>query len=154
MSVSFSNLLTPTNLPTNDRLLQDALVSATVALPATAALANTGNINLQVATPYPTTETINVLVSTTASANGNSVNGTIVLQDAATNSDGTANTTTWANIATLGTVKIVEGASATVATSNTFKLPPGCRQFIRAQAQLVANTADLSDSNMTIKLLF
>ena len=153
MSVSFKGL-TPDNYPANTRILQDATMSATIALPATATTANTGNINLQNITPYPTTETINVLVTTGASANGNSVNGTIVLQDAAANTDGTANTTTWANISTLGTVKIVEGASSTVATSNTFKLPPGARQFIRAQAQLVTNTADLSDANLTIKLLF
>ena len=153
MSVNFSGQV-PTNYPFNSRILADANFIRTLALPASATTANTSNLDLQVATPYPTTETINVSVSTTASVNGNSVNGTIILQHASANSDGTANTATWANIPTLGAVAIVEGASSTAATSYTYKLPPGCLQFIRAQVTLPANTASLADGTLTLSLLF
>ena len=141
-------------LPFNDRILQDANFIQTLALPATATTANTNNINLQVALPFPTTEHINVLVSTTASVNGNSVNGTVVLQHTSVNSDGTANSAAWVNIPTLGTTAIVEGASTTAAVTATYKLPPGCLQFIRAQVTLPANTGNLADANLTLALLF
>ena len=140
--------------PFNSRILQDANYIVTLALPSSATTANTNNINLLVATPYPTTETINVLVATTASANGNSVNGTIVLQHTNVNTDGTENSAAWANIPTLGTTAIVEGASSTAAVAATYKLPPGCKQFIRAQVTLPANTVDLSDATLTCQLLF
>ena len=154
MAVSFTNQLTPNNYPTNTRNVIDNNFVVSVALPASATTANTNNINLQQAYPYATTEIINVGVSTTASVNGNSVNGTVVLQNASANSDGTANTATWANITTLGSVAIVEGASSTAATSYVFKLPPGCLQFIRAQVTLPANTASLADGTLTLQLLF
>ena len=153
MSVNFSGIV-PTNAPVNTRLLQDANYIVTLALPATATTANTGNINLLNVVPYPVTEVINVLVTTGASTSGNSVNSTIVLQNASANSDGTANTASWANITTLGNVLIVQGASATVATTNTFKLPPGCLQFIRAQVTNPANTGNLADANVTVALVF
>lgn len=142
------------NLPFNTRILQDANFLVTLALPATATTANTNNINLQTVAPYAVTETINVQVSTTASASGNSVNGTIVLQHTSANTDGTANSAAWVNIPTLGSVNITEGASTTAATLNTYKLPPGCLQFIRAQVTLPSNTGNLADGNLTLQLLF
>ena len=153
MSVNFAGQV-PTNYPFNSRILVDANYIVTLALPATATTANSNNINLLNATPYPTTETINVGVNTSASASGNSVNGTIVLQHTSANSDGTANSAAWVNIPTLGTSSIVEGASVTVATVNTYKLPPGCLQFIRAQVTLPANTGNLADATLTLELLF
>jgi hypothetical protein len=153
MSVSFS-AIAANNYPTNTRNVIDNNFVVTLALPASATTANTGNIDLQQATPYATTETINIGVATSASVNGNSVNGTIVLQNTSANSDGTANSAAWANITTLGSVSIPEGASSTAATSNVYKLPPGCLQFIRAQVTLPANTANLSDGTLTLRLLF
>ena len=144
----------PNNYPTNTRAVVDANFLITLALPASATTANTNAMNLQVATPYPTTETINVGVNTSASASGNSVNGTIVLQHTSANTDGTANAAAWTNIPTLGTSSIVEGASTTAATTNTYKLPPGCLQFIRAQVTLPANTANLADATLTLVLYF
>jgi hypothetical protein len=147
MSVSFANQLTPTNYPFNSRILEDALMKATGTLPSAAAPSNTGVIDLQQITPYATTETINVSVDYTASANGNAsnANGTIILMDSADNS-------TFTNIATLGTVPIVEAATV-AAASYTFKLPPGCRRYIKARsAQATAD--NLADSVLTLKLLF
>lgn len=154
MSVSFTGL-TPDNYPVNSRILQDINKSNTVALPATATTTNTGAIDLQNATPFPTTETIDVYMSSTASANGNSVNGTVSIQQTSANSDGTANAAAWANIpGRAGCMTIVEGASSTAAVTYRDKLPPGCLRFIRARITLATNTADLSDANFTIQLLF
>lgn len=153
MSVNFTGQL-PNNYPTNTRAVVDANFIVTLALPASATTANSNSLNLQVATPYPTTETINVGVNTSASASGNSVNGTIVLQHTSANSDGTANAAAWVNIPTLGTSTIVEGASTTAATTNTYKLPPGCLQFIRGQVTLPSNTGNLADASLTLELLF
>jgi hypothetical protein len=153
MSVNFSGIV-PDNNPFNDRIIQDANLAVSVALPASATTTNTNSIDLVQATPYPVTETVNVSVYTTASANGNSVNGTIVLQHTSANSDGTANSAAWANIPTLASTQITEGASSTAAVSATYKLPPGCLRFIRAQITLPSNTANLSDATGGIKLLF
>jgi hypothetical protein len=147
MSVSFSNLTTPTNNPTNERILQDAALKAVGTLPASNTTANTGVIDLQQATPYPTTETINVYVDYTASANGNAsnANGTIILMHSADNS-------TFTNIATLGTVPVVQAAGV-AAANYTFKLPPGCYRYIKARSAL-STVDNLSDSVLTLRLLF
>lgn len=138
----------------NSRILLDANFITTLALPATATTANTNNINLQTVAPYSVTEIINVGVNTSASASGNSVNSTIVLQHTSANTDGTANSAAWVNIPTLGSVNVLQGASVTAATANTFKLPPGCLQFIRAQVTNPANTGNVSDATLTLQLLF
>lgn len=153
MSVNFQGIV-PTNYPFNSRIVVDANLVQNVALPASATTANTNAIDLIQATPYPVTETVNVGVNTTASVNGNSVTGNIYLQHTAANSDGTADNGNWANIPTLGLVTVTEGASTTAATTNTYKLPPGCKRFIRAQVSLPANTANLSDATLTLELLF
>lgn len=152
MSVNFQGIV-PTNYPFNSRIVVDASLVQTVALPASATTANTNAIDLVQATPYPVTETVNVGVNTTASVNGNSVTGNIYLQHTTANSDGTANTGNWVNIPTLGSVSLTEGASSTAATTNTYKLPPGCERFIRAQVSLPSNTANLSDGTLTLELL-
>lgn len=145
MSVYFSNLTTPTNNPTNERLLQDAALKATGTLPASNTTANTGVIDLQQPDPYPTTETINVYVDYTASANGNAsnANGTIILMHSADNS-------TFTNIATLGTVPVVQAAGV-AAANYTFKLPPGCYRYIKARSAL-STVDNLSDSVLTLRL--
>lgn len=147
MSVSFSNQLTPTNYPANTRILADASLIRTKAMPAAAGTANTPGLDLGVATPFPTTETININVTAGASATGNSVNGTIVLQDSADNS-------AFTNIATLGTTTVVDSGSATTAVDVTYKLPVGCKRYIRAQCIFPANTSDHSDANVTLTPLF
>ena len=156
MSVNFSGI-TPTNLPTNKRAVLDANYIVTVALPAASAKANTNALDLGdvvSGVPYATTETINVGVLTTASANGNSNTATITLQDTTANTDGTPNSAAWANITTLGSVNVTSGASSTAATSNVYKLPPGCKRFIRASIDNPAGSVSLADSTMTLQLLF
>jgi hypothetical protein len=148
MSVSNLSAIVPDNYPANSRILLDASKIGTGTLGASTAVSNTTVIDLYNITPYPTTETINVNVGYAASANGNvnAANGVIYLQDSADN-------TTFANIATLGTVPIVE-AAALVAADYTFKLPPACRRYIKACSKTGTGAGNYADSTLTLKLLF
>ena len=149
--------LTPNNFPTNQRAVIDANYVVSVALPAASAKANTNALDLgdQVSgVPYVTTETINVGVLTTASSNGNSNTATLTIQETTANTDGTPNAAAWQNVPTLGSVNVASGASATNATNNTFKLPPGTQRFIRAQCNNPTGSVSLADSTLTLELLF
>jgi len=146
MAVSFANQLTPTNLPANTRILEDATLKATGTLPASNTTSNTGVIDLFNATPYPTTETINVKIDYTATTgNASNSNGTLVLMHSADNS-------TFANIPTLGSSPIVM-ANTVAAASYTYKLPPGCYRYIKCSANQ-PNVTNLSASVLTMRLLF
>jgi hypothetical protein len=149
--------LTPNNFPTNTRAVLDANYIVTVAMPAAAASSVTNALDLGdivSGVPYVTTETINVGVLTSASANGNSNVATLTLQDTTANTDGTPNSAAWANIVTLGSVNVTSGASSTNATSNVYKLPPGTRRFVRAKAINPTGSVSLADSTLTLELLF
>lgn len=163
MSVSFVGL-TPNNYPTNDRAVLDYNYIVSVALPNAANTVNTNALDLFSAAgqkvpatyPYPTTETVNVKILTTASTAANSKNINIVLQHTGALSNGAVDTGNYANVATLGApIKIVTGNStAHAATTTNVKLPPGTLQFLRAQATGEANGGDASDGTMTLELVF
>jgi hypothetical protein len=144
MSVSFTNLVTPTNYPANTRILEDAGLAAEIALPAAAGYANTAGIDLKNITPFPTTETINVYVVWAASANAG--NGYYLLQDCATDT-----AASYTNISTLAPQLVTVATTANVAT---FKLPPNTKRYIRAQCKTGANSANLADAAMSVTLLF
>lgn len=152
MSVSFAGI-TPNNYPTNSRTVRDANWSVNIALPASATSVNTNALDLQVATPYPTTEIINARVSVGAAAVGNNVNVTAVLQHTEANTDGTANSANWVNIPTLGTSTVVV-TTAITAQNFDYKLPPGCKEFIRSQFIGPANVGNLAAATGTLELLF
>ena len=90
-------------------------------------------IDLQQATPYPTTEIVTVQINMTGCANGlgptNSKNINGVIQVSSDNSN-------WANSTLYATPLLVSGATAngllTAATTN-IKLAPGEKRYIRAQ---------------------
>lgn len=159
MSVNFSGI-TPNNYPFNNRILFDAnYVTANVALPASGALANTANLNLIQVTPFPTTETINVLavIGVQGTANtSNSHNCNVILQHSEANTDGTANSANWVNIATLAAVSAVDNAGGGWVTqvNALYKLPPGTKQFIRAQYNLEANSGNAASANGFLALVF
>lgn len=163
MSVTFSGL-TPNNYPTNDRAILDYNYIVSVALPNAANTVNTNYLDLFAAAgqkvpstyPYPTTETVNVKILTTASTAANNKNINIVLQHTGALSNGAVDSGNYANIPTLGApIKIVTGnATAHAATTTTTKLPPDCLQFIRAQATGEANGGNASDGTLTLELAF
>lgn len=163
MSVNFAGI-TPNNQPYNDRTVLDQNYIVTTALPNAANTVNTNSLDLFAAAgaplpntlPFSTTETINFKILTAQAIGANSKNINIVLQHTAQNSDGTADTGNWANIPTLGApIKVVAGnATNFPASSTTGKLPPGTKQFIRAQATGEANGGDASASLLTLELGF
>jgi hypothetical protein len=134
MSVSFSNLLTPNNQPTNQRAIVDNnFVVANVALNvANANVTNTNSIDLQQAVPYPTTEIVNVQIGIGACANGlgptNSRNIYGTIQVSADNS-------TFANSNIFSASLLTSAATngKITATTSNVKLAPGEVRYIRAQ---------------------
>lgn len=158
MSVNFAGIV-PNNYPFSNRILFDAnYITPNVVLPG-AANVNTNALNLLVATPYPTTETINVLavIGVQGTANTtNSHNCNVYLQHTSANTDGTPNSANWVNIATLGPVSAVDNAGGGWATqvNALFKLPPGTQQFIRAQYALEANSGNANSANGFLALVF
>ena len=159
MSVNFAGIA-PNNYPFNNRILFDAnYITPNVALPASGAVANTNALNLLVGTPFPTTETINVLavIGVQGTANTtNSHNCNVYLQHTSANTDGTPNSSNWVNISTLGAVSAVDNAGGGWAAqvNAVFKLPPLTQQFIRAQYSLEANSGNASSANGYLALVF
>jgi hypothetical protein len=137
MSVSFSNLLTPNNLPYNARSVVDNNFVQVIALNANAAATtNTGAIDLQQAVPYSVTEIVTVQVS--------------------------ADNSNWANSNIFATPLISVAASngSIAATSCNIKLDPGTAnsntsRYIRAQFAGVATGGTYTAGpNGFIQLLF
>lgn len=162
MSVNFSGLV-PNNFPYNNRIVLDnTYITPNIAGPTTTGTVNTNALNLLVTTPYPTTETINVLavVGVQGTANtANSKNINVILQQTTANTDGTANTTNWVNIPTLAAVSVVVDNAGTgwAAQGNArYKLPPDTitAQFIRAQFAGEANGGNASSANCYCALVF
>lgn len=160
MSVNFSGIV-PNNYPYNNRIVLDnAYITPNVAGPTAGGSVNTNALNLLNATPYPTTEVINVLVVTGVQGTANTANSknvNVILQHTTANTDGTANTGNWVNIATLGAqVSVTDNAGGGwAAQGNTvYKLPPNCNQFIRGQFALEANGGNASSANCYVALVF
>jgi hypothetical protein len=152
MSVSFSGQQ-PNTFPVNVRAIIDNNFVNNVALPTAttaAVVANTNSIDLQVATPYPTTEVINVAIiigASTGTANNKNVNA--VLQVSSNNAN-------WANSAIFATplVQATDNNAQGFAIAQTnIKLDPGSVRYIRAQFTTEANGGTPS-GNGTIQLLF
>lgn len=156
MSVSFSGI-SPNNAPTNARAVLDANYIVNVNLPNAANVANTNALDLRNATPYPTTEEINIQILLAASNGANSKNINCALQDASANTDGTPNSGTWANVTGLANPLLVSADNAgggRTASNVIFKLQPGGKRFIRAQFTGEANGGNASGANGTLQVLF
>jgi len=156
MSVTFSNLLTPNAYPKNVRAVIDNNFVQVVALNAANATAtNTNSIDLQQATPYPTTEIINVQLSVNSVANGlgptNSKNINGVIQVSSDN-------VTFANSTLYATPLIVASTDANskvTGTSANIKLAPGEVRYIRGQFAGEAGGGTPNNALLgTIELLF
>jgi hypothetical protein len=140
----------------NPQAVSDAAkTSNSAVLPNGANTIYTNNINLEAAYPFPTTGQFTVqLATTTATGNANSNNINVVLQDSNTNTDGTANTAQWANITGLSVKTIASVNGFYPGTTWNVALPPGVRQFIRAQATGETGGGVSTDGTLTVKLLF
>jgi hypothetical protein len=130
--------------PTN--AIQDGSLTQTVALPASAGTVNTNAIDMGTVNtvPFPTSGEFTVQLSIPASVtNGPNVQANIAMQMSL---DGT----NW--VAAPIAIGIVS-ANVNVASTTNINLDPSVYRYIRAQA-VTTGTGNVSDTNLTIKLLF
>lgn len=133
----------------NLRLIQDALLQTSNALPDNAATVRTAGIDLQAARPFPATERITVQIVTTAgnAANNNNIN--VRLQHA--NNNANAN---FVNIPELAIVSIFNAAGSYPATAANFALPPSTLRFIRAIATMEAGGGNATNGTLVVRVNF
>lgn len=138
--------------PINERRLKDALLSANVALPNAANTTCTNSLDLQAATPFPTTEKFQVLIETSTANGSNSKNINCRLQ----HSDD-ANVANFVNIAELGNplLRVTDASNAGFPAANLrTALPPTAKRYLRAVATGEANGGDAGGGTLTVTLLF
>jgi hypothetical protein len=132
------------------RQIQDAALTVTSNFPNAAGTVNTNAIDLGATAPFPVTERITVAIRTTAGTNAaNNKNITVQLQDSDVNTS--ANFT---NIAGVAPLIIPEVAAGYAASALNVALPPGTRQFLRAQIKCESGGGNANDGTATVKLLF
>lgn len=136
--------------PNNARALLDQNYIASAALPNAANTVNTSGLDLVQATPYPTTDRIDVQIVTTGGNGANSKNINFRLMGSTDNSSFT-------NIATFANplLQTVDNSGAGYNNANIIvKLPPSCPRYIRATALGEANGGDASNGSFVVQLLF
>ncbi len=125
-----------------------AKTSASIALPNAANTVNSAAIDLEVASPFPTTGRFSVKISNTAAAGANTKNVNFRVMDSADNSSFT-------NVAQLANpIYQVADSSGLPAGSVTIMLPPNTRRYVRATALGETNGGDASNGTFKIELLF
>ena len=128
----------------NQRKLKDAAFIATVALPAPGGISYTSSFDL--GQSYSTSEKYNVnidLPATTMSTG--SITGFI--QHSADNA-------TWSNVSELGSTVVTVSSGSTPLTSDAYKLPPTCMEFIRAGFTVPAGATNVASFNGSVSLGF
>lgn len=131
------------------RLIQDAILKATTALGNNNSTVNSNALDLGQVTAFPINETIGVQIVTTAGNGANNKNINIRVQHSNVNTS--ANFT---NITELGVLVIPEVSASYAASTLNVSLPPGTKQFIRAQAITENAGGNANNGNVTIKVLF
>jgi len=136
--------------PINVRALLDQNYIATCNLPIGSANNTTAVFDLIQATPYPTTDRIDIQFVVTASVGANNRNMNFAIQDSNDNSN-------WQNanyfIAPLFSITDNNGAGS-AATNVTIKLQPGSRRYIRAFVVGESGGASTSNGTVTAQVLF
>ncbi len=121
-----------------------------VLLPVNASTVNTNALDLGQVSAFPVNEIIQATIVTTAGTNAtNNKNVTFMLQDSNVNTS--ANFT---NVAGAGPFYIPEVAGGYAATTFNIAIPPGTRQFIRAQIKTENLGGNPNDGTATFRLQF
>jgi hypothetical protein len=150
MSYTNSTQGTALNAPVNARSLIDQLYVVTASLPNAANTVNTSGLDLLQATPYPTTDRVDVNILITAGLSNNNKNINYVLQDSADN-------ITFANVVYLATplFQVSDNTNTNFNSANvTVKLQPGGRRYLRLQGTGEANGGPGTNGLATLQLLF
>ena len=136
--------------PTNKRLLLDQNFITTITAPNAANQVNGAGFDLTQATPYPTTDRIDVNIVVPAGVTGaNNKNINIWLQDSADNGN-------WTNTAYLANplFLVTDNGNTNVNVANVFvKLQPGGQRYIRMVAKGEANGSP-GTGTITFQLVF
>jgi len=112
------------------RAIQDALLSANIALPNANATTFSTFIDLEQVTIDPVNEKLDLVANIPAIANlANTKVITITVEDADANANANA-----ATLALVGTFTITGGASGSAAVARNYKLPGTTRRFVRLKA--------------------
>jgi len=122
---------------------------AAVALPNAANVVNTNAVDLGAVKPFPTTEKIQVKLTTTQGTAANDKNITFYLQDSADD-----NTSNYVNIGNCAKPLVNEGSNVYAASTFILALPPVTKQYVRCCAAGEANGGDASGGTLTMSLLF
>jgi hypothetical protein len=132
-------------MPTSKaRILGDAELTKSVALPNAANTAVTASINLG-PQPYNATEGLNFNLRTTAGNGANNSTITAVLQHS---NEAAANFT---NIPELATLVLTDANNAGYpATARVVKLPPSTRQYVRVSATGVTGGGNAANGTITL----
>lgn len=150
MSYSNSTAGTALNGPNNNRLLLDQNYIVTASLPNAANTVNTSGIDLTVATPYPTTDQVDVNIILTAGVGANNKNINCRLQESSDNGN-------WTNCVGLGNpiLQVIDnGNTNTNAANNFFKLQPTALRYLRLQMQGEANGGAGTNGLATLQIVF
>ena len=131
----------------NDRLLKDALLIASAALPNADATPPTVTLDLGVQ-PFSAVERIGVTLATTASTavNAKTLVFTFQHSDAATSG--------YATIAELGIITVTGAATAYSAFTQKVKLPPSIKRYLRVSCQGEAGGGNASNGAMTLSATY
>ena len=131
----------------NDRLLKDALLIASTALP-NASNTVTATINLG-PQPYSASEHINIRINTTAGNGANNSTITIVVQSS---NESNANFT---NIPELATLVLTDDDDAGYpATERKLKLPQSVKQYLRCTAIGVTGGGNAANGTLTLSATY
>jgi hypothetical protein len=136
--------------PINARALLDQNYIVTANFPNAANTVNTSGLDLIQATPYPTTDRIDVNLVCTAGSGANNKNVNFALQDSADN-------VTFANVVYMAAplFQVVDNGTTNTNVANVIvKLQPGGRRYIRAQMLGEANGGVGTNAVLTLQLLF
>jgi hypothetical protein len=150
MSYSNSTAGTALNAPNNARQLIDGIYVVTANLPNAANTVNSSGLDLLQATPYPTTDRVDVNIVVTAGVGANNKNINYVLQDSADN-------VTFANVVYLAAplFQVLDNGNTNVNSANVVvKLQPGGRRYIRIQATGETNGGAGTNGLTSLQLLF
>lgn len=131
----------------NSRAIQDATLNANTVLGVNNATTSTAGIDLGATAPFPVTERICAVISTTAGTNAaNNKNVNITIQH--------SNVNTAANFTNLvvAALTIPEVGAAYAATTRNCALPPNTKQFVRLLCQTENAGGNPNDGVATLSI--
>lgn len=148
--MSFTNTTNiPLNTPVNARQLIDGIYVVAASLPNAANTVNTSGLDLLQATPYPTTDRVDVNIVITPGLGNNNKNINYVLQDSADNGN-------WTNVKFLAAplFQVTDNTNTNVNSANVVvKLMPGGQRYIRLQGTGEASGNPGTNGLATLQLL-